>query len=213
MKTRDRILLTSLDLFNAEGEPNVTTVDIANELDISPGNLYYHFKGKEDIITALYEYFHQELTEILDAPIDKLLNPDDAWFYIYLVFDEIYKQRYFYRNLTDILQRYPAIDKKFRRLLEHKVRAAQAIANTLCEKEILSLEPGQLDRLSETVTMQITFWLNYDMLRSNNLPQQLLIHQGVFQVMSLVAPHLTPKYRNFYDDCCALYESLTADLI
>ncbi|WP_372750044.1 TetR/AcrR family transcriptional regulator [Litorivivens sp.] len=213
MKTRDRILLTSLELFNTEGEPNVTTVDIANELDISPGNLYYHFKGKEDIISALYEHFHEELSEILNAPIAKLLKPDDAWFYLYLVFDEIFKQRYFYRNLTDILQRYPAIDKKFRRLLEQKVRAAQAIAITLVEKGVLELQPHQLDRLCETVTMQVTFWLNYDMLRSKDLPQQLLIHQGVFQVMSMIAPHLTDTYRSFYDDCCALYESLIADLI
>lgn len=213
MKTRERILQTSLVLFNTEGEPNVTTVDIANELDISPGNLYYHFKGKEEIIGALYQRFHDDLTEILDAPIARLLKSEDAWFYLYIVFEEIFKQRYFYRNLTDILQRYPAVDKKFRRLLTRKVEAAQAIATALTDKGVLLLDRPQLERLSEVVTMHVTYWLNYDMLRTRNLPDQLLIHQGVFQVMSLVAPYLSPAHRNFFDDCCALYDTLTADLV
>ncbi len=212
MKTRDRILQTSLELFNIEGEPNVTTVDIANELDISPGNLYYHFKGKEDIIGALYDRFHNELSDILNAPISQILKPDDAWFYLYIVFEETYKQRYLYRNLNDILQRYPAIEKRFRRLLAQKVTAAQAVARPLIARDVLALDEGQLARLSEAVAMQVTFWLNYDVLRNNNSPEQLQIHQGVFQVMSLIAPHLTEDYRSFYDDCCELFDSLTADL-
>lgn len=213
MKTRERILQTSLELFNLEGEPNVTTVDIANELDISPGNLYYHFKGKEDIISALYDRFHTELSDILNAPIAQLLKPDDAWFYLYIVFEETYKQRYFYRNLNDILQRYPAIEKRFRKLLEQKVAAAQAVARILIDRDVLALDDGQLARLSEAVAMQVTFWLTYDRLRNNNPPEQLQIHQGVFQVMSLIAPHLTEGYRSFYDECCELYDSLTADLL
>ena len=130
MKTRDKILLASLTLFNDEGEGNVTTVDIANELDISPGNLYYHFHGKEQIILELYAGFELEMVDILEAPLEQSLDAQDAWFYLYIVFEQIFKHRYLYHNLNDILQRYPDIDRRFGRLLDLKRRAASAVAGS-----------------------------------------------------------------------------------
>ena len=57
MKTRDKIIQASIVLFNEQGERNVTTNHIAAHLNISPGNLYYHFRNKEDIILSIYEEY------------------------------------------------------------------------------------------------------------------------------------------------------------
>ena len=54
MSTRDLILEVALVLLNERGESIVTSVDLANEMNISPGNLYYHFKGKEQVVEELY---------------------------------------------------------------------------------------------------------------------------------------------------------------
>ncbi len=61
MKTRDKIIQASIALFNEQGERNVTTNHIAAHLGISPGNLYYHFRNKEDIILSIYEEYARNL--------------------------------------------------------------------------------------------------------------------------------------------------------
>ena len=210
MKTRDKILLASLALFNEEGEGNVTTVDIANELDISPGNLYYHFHGKEQIIRELYAGFEVELVDILEAPLEKSLGAQDAWFYLYIVFEQIFKHRYLYYNLNDILQRYPDIDRHFGKLLDLKRRAANAVADELIRAGVLSLSERQLLHLCDNVVLTLTYWLNYTGLRNDHASNELSIHRGVFQLMSLVAPYLTDDFRYFYDECCALFDVLSS---
>ena len=66
-RTAERILEVTLDLFNRYGEPNVSTTLISSELNISPGNLYYHYPAKEELVTALFNRYEGALNELLDA--------------------------------------------------------------------------------------------------------------------------------------------------
>ena len=59
--TYNRIVDASLVLFNEEGERNISTNHIAAHLSISPGNLYYHFRNKDEIIMQLFKRYSQEL--------------------------------------------------------------------------------------------------------------------------------------------------------
>ncbi len=216
MKTKDRILLTSLTLFNDEGEPNITTVDIASELDISPGNLYYHFKGKEAIIEQLYLVMEKELTDILQAPLKDVIQVEDIWLYLYVVFEQIHKYRFFYRNITDILGRYPKLNRRFAKLLAVKRKTASATLNLLVDSDIIEandIDAGAIEHLADSITLLLTYWMNYTELgqRSESNPV-LSIHRGVFQVMSMVAPFLQTDYQNFYQQCQLLFEALSTEL-
>lgn len=53
--TKDRIVTAAVELFNASSVGAVTTNHIAAHLGISPGNLYYHFQNKEEIVRAAFE--------------------------------------------------------------------------------------------------------------------------------------------------------------
>ncbi len=71
LKTKERILQLSLQLFNERGERSVTTNHIAAELGMSPGNLYYHFRNKNEIIKELMEQYQAETLEMLALPEDR----------------------------------------------------------------------------------------------------------------------------------------------
>jgi AcrR family transcriptional regulator len=85
-RTAERILEVTLGLFNRFGEPNVSTTLISAELNISPGNLYYHYPAKDELINALFDRFERPLNELLGAG-DDVRNVEDAWFYMHTLFE------------------------------------------------------------------------------------------------------------------------------
>ena len=70
MKTRDRIVETSRELFNEEGASRVTTNHIAAAMTISPGNLYYHFRDKEEIIREIFARVVADFDTLYRVPKD-----------------------------------------------------------------------------------------------------------------------------------------------
>lgn len=53
ISTRQRILDASRRLFNEKGYANATLADIAADVGIAEGNLWYHFRTKRDLVRAL----------------------------------------------------------------------------------------------------------------------------------------------------------------
>ena len=83
-RTRERIVDTALNLFNQFGAPNVTTTVIADELDISPGNLYYHFSNKDEIVNTILATFEREIEDTLAAPradSAHVVTVEDIWLF------------------------------------------------------------------------------------------------------------------------------------
>ena len=206
MKTRDRILLTSLDLFNLCGEPNVTTIDIANEMDISPGNLYYHFRNKDEIIYELFLLFEASILEVLETPQTSDQEIVDYWMYIHIIFEKIWEYRFFYRDLVSILERNDKLQKRFNRILDKKGVACAGILASMSDAGIIESTDTKLQQaIATNVVMTATYWLNYQQIRNlgKELPEEDL-GQGVYQVMSLIAPYLP---RESIDDLDAIANS------
>ena len=190
MKTRDRILHTSRTLFNEEGEAHQTAVDIAGALEISPGNLYYHFKGKDAIIHALFDEFEEEMMIILRGSRGVISSIQDSWVYTYIILEEIYDFRFFYRNLGALLARYPDLARRFGVLLAEKRATINALLNDLQSTNLVSITPGMSEILEEQMLMTATFWLSKDQIEGQNLASKHLIHRTVYQMMTLIVPYM-----------------------
>lgn len=191
VKTRDRILKTALALFNDEGEAQVSTVEIAGVLEISPGNLYYHFKGKEAIIEALFEDFEEEIRQVLSAPINRSLSIEDNWIFIYIVFEEINDFRFFYNNLSGILERCPDLRPRFARLLRLKEETATSILSSLERDGAITCSPTERSALAARFAAYLTFWLQYIDLASAETDSRRIINNGVYSAMMMIAPYVS----------------------
>lgn len=119
IKTRDLILDVALELFNTRGEANVTSVDLAMEMNISPGNLYYHYKGKEEVVEELYARFHASLSVCMDE-VDSLDEPLDLpamMVYLRLIADLFHTYRFISQDALNLSGRYTELRKPLSRAL------------------------------------------------------------------------------------------------
>ncbi|SHN15959.1 transcriptional regulator, TetR family [Pseudomonas asturiensis] len=191
MKTRDRILECALTLFNQQGEPNVSTLEIANEMGISPGNLYYHFHGKEPLILGLFERFQTELAPLLDPPADARLGAEDYWVFLHLIVERLSHYRFLFQDLSNLAGRLPKLARGIRNLLNSLKRTLASLLARLKSQGQLVSETQALGQLVEQITMTLLFSLDY---------QRILGREGdvrvvVYQIMMLVTPHLLPTSR------------------
>lgn len=190
VKTRDRILKTSLALFNAEGEAQVSTVDIAAVLGISPGNLYYHFKGKEAIIEALFDDFDIELRQVLAAPLQRPVSFEDNWVFIYIVFEEINDFRFFYEGMASILERCPHLRPRLSRLLALKRATTLAVLSALEAQQLVEFHGDEKDRLADRLAAHFTFWLQYRAVTEPEKSDRARINDAVYATILMIAPYL-----------------------
>jgi AcrR family transcriptional regulator len=200
MKTRDKILLASLELFNERGERNVTTNHIAAHLAISPGNLYYHFRNKSDIIYEIFQAYEKLVDYYLDIPEDRALTLDDLTFYLESVFDGLWSYRFFHRDLEYLLDSDPRLRRDYREFTERCLAAITLIFEKMAEAGIIEPQPEELRRaMSLNVWLVITNWMAYlKTAHAADGPSGLSLaelKQGIYQVLTLEIPYLTPSYR------------------
>ncbi|WP_148862921.1 TetR/AcrR family transcriptional regulator [Marinobacter fonticola] len=195
VKTRDRILDTSLTLFNVVGEPNVTTLLISDELDISPGNLYYHFKSKGDIVGELFEHYEAEMLDLLAVPEDVDVSLEQIGIFLHLTFEAIARYRFLYQDLVNVLSRYDNLQRRFRNILRLKRKAFTTLCNSLRSQGLMSISDHELDALCEQLTLTLSYWVSFELLSHLNNKDNVDLGRGVFQMINLVSPYLAEDTR------------------
>src|SRR3546814_3498850 len=155
-------------MFNAQGEPTVTTNHIADELEISPGNRYYHFRNKDDIIEQLFARFDARMDDALAAPDGRLPGLEDIWLQLHLAFEAIWDYRFLYRDLVEILSRNRRLRVRFARILKRADDSAHQVILGLSQAGVMRASAAELDAAATNALVLATFWLTYAPVRGAN---------------------------------------------
>jgi AcrR family transcriptional regulator len=198
-RTAQRILEVTLALFNRFGEPNVSTTLISAELSISPGNLYYHYPAKDELINALFNQFEGALNELLNAS-DNVRDVEDAWFFMHSLFELIWNYRFLYRDLNDLLSKNRRLETHFQAVLKNKTRSIKAMLESMNRSGALHMDSREIEPTSTSMVVVLTYWLSYEYVRDPRKalePEsaQMALMRGAQHVLSLLMPYLEPAQR------------------
>lgn len=211
-RTAERILDVTLALFNRFGEPNVSTTLISAELRISPGNLYYHYPAKDELVNALFGRFETALDELLPAAGD-VRNVEDAWLFFHMLVELVWQYRFLYRDLNDLLSKNRRLETHFQSVLRHKGEAVRRVIDGLAHGGALTIEPPAVAPTATAMVVVLTYWLSYEYVRD---PRRALepdhaaeaLGRGAYHTLSLLLPYLEPASRAHLHTLAAAY---TAD--
>ncbi|MGV0961702.1 MAG: TetR/AcrR family transcriptional regulator [Limnohabitans sp.] len=207
-RTAQRIAQVTLALFNRFGEPNVSTTLISAELNISPGNLYYHFPSKDALVNHLFDEYESAMLGLLDAAAD-VRDVEDAWFFLHSLFEQVWNHRFLYRDLNNLLSGNRHLETHFHAVLERKTQAFRQVLESLAAEGLMQINPDSVETLSTSMSVMATYWLSYEYVRN---PRQALepasaglaLSRGAKHVLALLTPYMASP------DVQAHLQSLTA---
>lgn len=199
-RTAERILEVTLDLFNRFGEPNVSTTLISAELGISPGNLYYHYPAKDELINALFNRYEKALSELLGA-VDNVRDVEDAWLFFHMLFELIWQHRFLYRDLNDLLSKNRKLETHFQNVLAQKTQAMQGMLGGLQQSGALQMQVREAVPTANAMVVLLSYWLSFEYVRDprNALEPERAgeaLMRGAFHVLGLLLPYLEPSSRD-----------------
>ena len=192
MDTKDKIIATAIDLFNIHGTKVISTNHIAKEMGISPGNLYYHFRSKNDIIRSISDNFSNELGSVFKIQLDtisdfssNLTSLFNRFFkiqqsYQFLFLEGVHLTRQDSRLLDNYTNLRNLIKKGYSELLSNLVKIK------IMKKQSLNI----IDDLLDAQWIIMWYWINHTILDRNTY-DDFQIKKGIKLSFSIIKPQLT----------------------
>lgn len=202
MNTKEKILSKALELFNERGYNTITTRHIAAELNISAGNLHYHFRHSEDIIKILFS----ELTLKMDALLNHMKSMErttleDLYRFTFSTCEIFYSYRFIFISFVDILKNIPQIESQYEGInFSRKEEFHQIFSgfqkNNIFQKDIPAFV---VNCLTEQIFIIADNWLTHNRLISKLDQQDAIQHYTLLQ-MNLFYPLLNKKQQKLYEE-------------
>ena len=202
-KTKDRILQISLQLFNERGERSVTTNHIAAELGISPGNLYYHFRNKQEIIKELAQQYQAETLEMLALPVDRPLNANDKISYFQVLSNQLWAYRFIHRDVYHLVENNEDFRKIYPRFAGQVIQQGQKIYRAFVDAGLMKMTDSEIEALIINLWIVLTNWTNFlymsGHISDNTHLEEKWVWQALRQMVFLEGPYLMGESRQTYE--------------
>ncbi|WP_017903457.1 TetR/AcrR family transcriptional regulator [Pseudomonas asplenii] len=201
IKTSERIVQNSLDLFNQQGERSVSTNHIAAHMEISPGNLYYHFPNKQAIIAVLFAEYEALVDSFLRPPQGRAATIEDKRFYLKALLAAMWRYRFLHRDLEHLLESDAELAGRYRRFSQRCLIQGQSIYKGFVDAGILAMDAVQIESLTLNAWIVLTSWVRFlsTTRESANHLSEESIKRGVYQVLVLESGFVTPQARDAVD--------------
>lgn len=189
--TRELVLATSLALFNEFGEPNVTTNHIADEAEISPGNLYYHFRSKDEIALELFKRYLIKVQPLLDIDDKRVPEAEDLWLNLHLFYEAMGQFRFLFRDLSELHSRIGNLRQAISGLLERQRVVLLSLFDGLRTNGVMEISHHDALVLADNMLLLMTYWIPFAQVRGDpGLENGKLLSQSVAKVLHLILPYL-----------------------
>jgi AcrR family transcriptional regulator len=194
--TKARILEAARILFNEEGVGALAAVDIAAALGISPGHLYYHFKGKPEIVAVLAAAYEEEVGLVLRAAEEACRGADATletlWTHVHILVEEAWDARFLHREAGALALVFPEVGHRLRRVYLAERATLQLILSTMAQAGVLAAPPEAIEGLARVLTTAIAFHALTLDLEGDPGPPRALLARVAAQIMGLVAAYARP---------------------
>ncbi|MEK3735338.1 MULTISPECIES: TetR/AcrR family transcriptional regulator [Paenibacillus] len=191
MNTKSRIVQTAVQLFNEQGIGKVSTNHIAAAALMSPGNLYYHFKNKSEIIQAILLDMYEEWNEVWSLPEHVTLTQQHLEQKLLMNFDILWRYRFFYREALSLFQADEALRLLHTEMMNTRLVEQEAFIRRFITDGVLRIEADseQLQKLLIACWIIANNWLSF--LEMNGQPvDEVSFTDGVGLIWAILDPYL-----------------------
>jgi AcrR family transcriptional regulator len=196
MSNRDRILELALRLMNEEGAEAAGTTRIAAELGISPGNLYYHFENREEIVRVLFDALEAEFRATLVDDAEPPLSPARFADFYLRSFDLAWRYRFFFGGLLGLLRRDDVLAVRYRALQDWALVELEKIASQLVKDGSMARPRGRDGLRSVALNTWLIWmnWIRFLQISGKDVIEREDMVAGVGQLFDVLAPYLDESF-------------------
>jgi len=186
--TRNRILVASLLLFNERGEPRTAINDIADEIDISPGNLHYHFRRKADIVDALLAEFRADAGKVLAPPSADDDAVETFWLFLHDLLECTVAYRFLFRDSEMLAVAYPSVARAMRHFARGLAAAIELHLRAMLDEGAIDLSIEDAAGLSRRLAVIALFSDRFDLLVEGPLAADEIAVRAANGILATLAP-------------------------